>query len=106
MTSRRGMMIVQILYVEGCPHVQPLVDDILELCEGRDDVTVTTRNIAEANENERLVFHGSPTLVIDGRDPFDAPEEPVEASCRLYRGENGLWRGYPSREEIVALLGD
>ncbi len=97
-------MDIRILYVEGCPHVQPLVDEVLDLCGSRGDVTVTTRDIAEANDMERLIFHGSPTLVIDGHDPFDATEGPVEASCRLYRGEDGLWRGYPTREEVAELL--
>jgi len=34
-------------------------------------------------------MHGSPTLLVDGVDPFAAPGQPPSLSCRLYRDATG-----------------
>jgi hypothetical protein len=33
---------------------------------------------------ERVGFHGSPTILIDGRDPFVTGAEPIGMTCRVY----------------------
>ena len=53
----------------------------------------TTEVILEAVETpgdaERLEFWGSPSLLVDGRDPFADQAGPVGLSCRIYRTEQG-----------------
>lgn len=41
-------------------------------------------------------MHGSPTLLIDGMDPFTQLGQPPGMSCRLYRDEDGRISGSPS----------
>jgi Alkylmercury lyase len=41
-------------------------------------------------------MHGSPTLLIDGVDPFAEAGQAPSMSCRLYRDENGQLSGAPS----------
>lgn len=47
-------------------------------------VLVETWEEAEAHQ-----FHGSPSLHIDGVDPFAAPGAAVGLSCRIYRTPSG-----------------
>jgi hypothetical protein len=41
-------------------------------------------------------MHGSPTLLVNGSDPFAAPGTPASVSCRLYRDQGGPAGGAPS----------
>jgi hypothetical protein len=41
-------------------------------------------------------MHGSPTLLVDGTDPFAAPGEAPSLSCRLYRDAAGRTSGAPT----------
>jgi hypothetical protein len=34
-------------------------------------------------------MHGSPTLLVNGIDPFAPPGSPASVSCRIYRDESG-----------------
>ncbi|MFC8261184.1 hypothetical protein ACFUNF_27160 [Streptomyces sp. NPDC057291] len=39
-------------------------------------------------------FTGSPTFLLNGRDPFAEPGRPAGLTCRVYRAPDGL-RGLP-----------
>ena len=41
-------------------------------------------------------MHGSPTILVDGVDPFGAPGAAASLSCRLYRNSEGHADGAPS----------
>jgi hypothetical protein len=65
-------MLVQLLTVPNCPHagtaaafVRQALDEI-----GLNDVPITTLTIDRQAEANRLGFLGSPTILIDGHDPF------------------------------------
>ena len=47
-------------------------------------------------EAARWGMHGSPTLLIDGRDPFAVPGAAPAIACRLYEAENGRLDGAPA----------
>jgi hypothetical protein len=49
-------------------------------------------------------MHGSPTLLIDGVDPFAGPDQPPSLSCRLYRDEAGRAGGAPSVQALRQAL--
>lgn len=68
------------------------------------DAAIEDRTVTTPEEAERLPFRGSPTVLIDGRDPFLGRAAPVGLSCRVYRTDNGL-TGAPSVEQLVAALG-
>ena len=64
--------------------------------------TVDVVELATPEEADRVGFHGSPTVLIDGADPFPTSESATWA-CRLYRTEEGL-EGAPSLTQLRAAL--
>src|SRR5262249_15913262 len=65
---------------------------------------VHRREIADEREAAQAGMHGSPTLLIDGVDPFAAPGQPPSLSCRLYRDATGRAEGAPSVEGLRRAL--
>ena len=49
-------------------------------------------------------MHGSPTLLVDGTDPFAVPGQPPSLSCRLYRDAAGRMSGTPTVEALRRVL--
>jgi len=52
---------------------------------------------------ERLQFVGSPTVLIDGRDPFAGAEGTFGLACRVYQTPDGL-AGSPTLEQLREAL--
>jgi hypothetical protein len=50
-------------------------------------------------------FRGSPTVLIDGVDPFADNDAPVGLSCRMYVTERGL-AGTPSIDQLERVVLD
>lgn len=75
------------------------VDDV-----GLHDTQVVTRVIADLPEAERLGRAGSPTFLLDGRDPFAEPGLAPGLACRVYRTSHGL-AGLPERDQLHRALG-
>jgi len=64
------------------------------------------RHLVEtAEEAERIGFHGSPSILVDGVDVFAEPGADVGLSCRVYRSADGL-AGAPTLEQLRAALTD
>jgi hypothetical protein len=66
-------------------------------------VRFRTRVIGTQQEAEQTGFVGSPTILIDGRDPFAEPGRPPGLACRVYRDEAGL-SGVPALEPLRQAL--
>ncbi|AWI33166.1 alkylmercury lyase [Streptomyces tirandamycinicus] len=98
-------MRVEMLIVPDCPN-GPVLKERLELVlAGRTDVELAEHVVEGQAEAERRGMHGSPTLLVDGRDPFAEPDAPATVSCRLYRSADGRIGGAPSMEELRRVLG-
>ncbi|MDV7246568.1 MULTISPECIES: hypothetical protein [Rhodococcus] len=94
-------MNVELLVVPGCPHeaaARTLLDAALVL-EGLIDVEVHTTVIDTEIAAHARHFTGSPTILIDGTDPFASPANTVGLSCRMYVSESGL-SGTPSLAQL------
>ena len=93
------------MYFDGCPnwHVadERLRDALARV--GRREVPVERRLIGTPEEAATAGFRGSPTILIDGRDPFADPDAPVGLACRVYRTEAGL-AGSPTVDQLLAAL--
>ncbi|WP_188116059.1 hypothetical protein [Salinispora fenicalii] len=57
---------------------------------GLPEVQFSTRVVADQAEAEAVGFAGSPTILIDGCDPFAASTGTAGLACRLYRDDAGL----------------
>jgi hypothetical protein len=76
---------LEVLHVPDCPNLPPLLEHLAEAT----DLPVTTRVIATEADATRFGMAGSPTLLIDGTDPFASPGQSAGLSCRLYRDDAG-----------------
>ena len=80
-------MRVAIQYFDGCPSwrvAEERLRDVLgEL--GMPDLIIERERVETLERAQELRFRGSPTVLIDGTDPFLDESAPVGLSCRLYR---------------------
>ena len=97
-------MKLQILHVPDCPTVAVLIARLAEVLAGRADVEVKQRLVGDEDEAARLGMTGSPTLLVDGTDPFAVPGTPPTVSCRLYVDETGSATRAPSAAQLRTVL--
>jgi hypothetical protein len=89
-------MHLTVLAVPGCPNAPVLDDRLATVLDGRAGVSISHQVISDEDEAARSRMHGSPTLLIDGVDPFAELGQPPGMSCRLYRDDEGRTSGAPS----------
>lgn len=81
-------MTVTVLYFEGCPNWRT-ADTRLRALANELGFTVDRRVVDTPEEAQRVGFRGSPTILVEGRDPFASGDEPVGLSCRVYDTPDG-----------------
>ncbi|BAH48260.1 alkylmercury lyase family protein [Rhodococcus opacus] len=90
-------MRLEILQVPGCPHVALLEQRLENVLAGQQsEVEISHRVIDDPAVAADAGMTGSPTLLVDGADPFAAPGLVPSVSCRLYPAEGGGVGGAPS----------
>ena len=72
---------------------------------GLDDLEVAVRVLTSEAEAVGVPFAGSPTILVDGRDPFPSSGTTTELACRIYRTESGF-AGTPSVDQLIQVLGE
>ncbi|MGH3757688.1 alkylmercury lyase family protein [Actinophytocola sp.] len=100
-------MKVEILHVPDCPNVAVLEQRLRRAYSGEADALDMVHRVVPDLETAVAVgMTGSPTLLVDGLDPFaDHGLEP-SVSCRLYPDETGHMAGTPSVDALRRVLGD
>ncbi|HEX4726460.1 MAG TPA: hypothetical protein VH298_01600 [Jatrophihabitans sp.] len=85
--------------IPDCPHTEPLLRLVLDALAdlGLGGVRPRTTIVASA---EARGFAGSPTILIDGTDPFASSTSVSGLACRVYPGPSGL----PSLSSVRAAL--
>ncbi len=98
-------MKITIQFSEGCPHLKLAEDRLRQAIAdlGREGVEVIYQRIDSPGDAERLDFHGSPTFLVNGRDPFAGREVPASFGCRIYQTEEGT-QGAPSVAQLRHVL--
>jgi hypothetical protein len=90
-------MKLEVLHVPHCANLPSMLERLGEVI----DLPVTTRVIESDADAAMFGMAGSPTLLIDGVDPFAVPGEcDCGVSCRLYRDQNGRIVAAPSVEQL------
>ncbi len=95
-------MHVELLYFEGCPH-WTTAEERLRAVAGARGLRVERRLVTTPEEAERARFRGSPTILVDGRDPFAHGDEVFGLSCRLFQTPSGP-AGSPTIEQLEEAL--
>ena len=97
-------MRVQLLYFDGCPHRALLEERLREALDLLDDPsTIEHLPVESQAEAERLRFAGSPSILVDGTDPFGSPTGAAGLTCRVYSTPDGP-SGSPTLDQLVAVL--
>lgn len=91
-------MDVALLYFDGCPSWQTTDRRLRELADelGFD---ISYHKVDTPEAAQELPFAGSPTVLVDGRDPLAHGDEPVGLSCRIYQTADGP-AGSPTRDQL------
>ncbi len=96
-------MRIALLYSDGCPTYRTAQKDLLRvLAEEGIEAEVELVAVNTDEEARRLGFPGSPTMRVDGRDPFPARGE-EGLGCRHYATPEGI-KGSPTAGMIRAAL--
>jgi len=98
-------MELTLLTIPGCPHREVLEQRLAQALAGR-AATIARHEVNDAAQAQRFGLRGSPTLLINGTDPFAAPGEPTGVWCRLYRLPDGRIDGAPSVDQLRAALNE
>ncbi len=96
-------MKVTLQYFDGCPHWKLANRRLAKVLEDLD-----RREIAleyQLIDSPEIGFRGSPTILVDGRDPFATGIEPIGMSCRVFRTEQGA-QGAPTEAQLRKVLAD
>ncbi|WP_024285083.1 alkylmercury lyase [Cellulomonas sp. KRMCY2] len=97
-------MRIQLLYFDECPSWQVADARLREALAAVGNTTDVERVlVTTADAAESWGFHGSPSVLVDGEDPFAEPGAPVGLSCRLYRTPAGV-SGSPTVGQLVEVL--
>jgi hypothetical protein len=98
-------MKLEILHIADCPGVVLLEQRIAEAIAGvRAEVVIARRVFDSDSAATDVGMTGSPTLLIDGHDPFAEPGLRASLSCRLYRADGGEVDRAPSVTALRAAL--
>lgn len=100
-------MDVTLQYFDACPNWRIADERLRQALErvDRHDISVRYERVETPEDAARVGFRGSPTILVDGRDPFGGGDDtPTALSCRVYRTEAGPEEA-PTLDQLVAVLG-
>jgi hypothetical protein len=102
--TRALTMRVQVHYVEGCPNWTVAEGRLRQALDQVGESAAVEHCLVETQEEaERLGFGGSPSILLNGRDAFDALPGAVGLACRIYSTPDGP-RGSPTLDQIVSAI--
>ncbi len=97
-------MNITLQYFDHCPNWNTTSRYLIELIEELGfEIEIGYQLIETPEAAAEHHFRGSPTVLIDGVDPFANPDAPFGLSCRIYLTDEGT-AGSPSRAQLRAAL--
>lgn len=95
---------IRLRYFDGCPSWQAALAN-LEVAAARigADIDVDLHKVETFEDAERWGFTGSPTLLLNGADPFAVPGTAPALACRVYATPAGF-AGSPTVDQLAAAL--
>jgi hypothetical protein len=98
-----GGMDVRLLYFDDCPNWENTARHLSQLADELGDIVVKYQVVDSPEEAQRTGFRGSPSVIVDGFDPFADLEAPIGLSYRIYQTPDGS-AGSPTLEQLRAVL--
>lgn len=97
-------MELTLLAIPGCPGAAEFEEMLAGVLADRSDVVLHRREISGELAAAEAGMHGSPTLLINGADPFAVPASEPGLFCRLYPRAAGRPGRVPSAEALRQAL--
>jgi len=95
---------VTVLYFDGCPSWQTALERLhTASTRAGVPVQVSSRLVETQDEAEEMAFPGSPTIMVNGVDPFAQPDQVPALACRVYETPYGR-AGSPTVDQLVDAL--
>lgn len=96
---------VTLQYFDACPNWQITAQRLKDLISSYGlDIHLKHQLIESPEAAERHEFHGSPSILIDGQDPFATKDTRVGFACRIYQAGSGSAEA-PSIDQLKEALG-
>ena len=98
-------MKVELLHIDECPNWEETGARLRTALDavGKSDVEIDYLLLTTPEEAALHPFAGSPTILIDGQDPFPSGGPISALACRVYRTGTGL-AGSPTAEQLAQAL--
>ncbi len=97
-------MRLEILQVPDCPGAAILETRLPPLLAARPGIDIIWQIVTSQDQAQRLGMTGSPTLLIDGADPFARPGQQPAFACRRYPNDDGLPAPAPTDTQLREAL--
>jgi hypothetical protein len=97
-------MELALLTVPGCPGAAAFEELLAAAVADHPGAVVHRREISDEYAAAETGMCGSPTLLINGVDPFAQPGQEPGLSCRLYRDAEGRLTPLPSADALRQAL--
>ena len=88
-----------LLYFDDCPNWLVADGHLRTLGAQHPEMVIERRIVNTVEEAEATQFRGSPSIMVDGVDPFADLDTPVGLSCRVYKTPAGL-AGSPTLDQL------
>lgn len=96
-------MNVILMYFDDCPNWLVADRHLATLAAEMPELVIEKRIVDTSEEAERSGFRGSPSILIEGVDPFADADDPVGLSCRVYQTPDGP-AGSPTLGQLREVL--
>ena len=93
-------MELTLLTIPDCPNATAFEERLATVLAGYPGAVVHRRVIGDERAAAEAGMHGSPTLLINGADPFAPAGQAPSLACRLYRDAAGHAAPAPSAEAL------
>jgi len=97
-------MELTLLTVPACPNAAAFEERLAAVLAEYHGIAVHRREISDERAAAQAGMHGSPTLLINGADPFALPGQEPSLSCRIYRDAEGRPVPAPPAEALRQAL--
>lgn len=96
---------ITLLYFDGCPNWVEADHRLREALGtlGLANSVIEYRRVETPEAAVAGEFRGSPTILVDGRDPFDPGSVGFGLSCRVYATPEGL-QGAPTVKQLISAM--
>ena len=95
-------MNVELLYFADCPNWEATQALLVEFADTF-DLEISSTKVSTISDASQRGFLGSPSIRLEGQDPFETGGESVGLACRIYQTEDGL-AGAPTRDMLMTAL--